>query len=93
MSFIRSMLYRAKKAGLIETHVFENEIKVARIEGDREFLNLSELAKLEKLYQEGTLKKNKQNVLRYFLFACYTGLRYSDVRELRFKNIQDDKGG
>ena len=90
MSFIRSMLYRAKKVGLIDGHVFENEMKVARIEGDREFLNLSELGKLEDLFQDGTLKKNKQNVLRYFLFACYTGLRYSDIRELRFSNIQDD---
>lgn len=90
MSFIRSMLYRAKKAGLIDGHVFENEMKVARIEGDREFLNLSELGKLEKLFQDGTLKKNRQNVLRYFLFACYTGLRYSDIHELRFSNIQDE---
>ena len=90
MSFIRSMLYRAKKSGLIDGHVFENEMKVARIEGDREFLNLSELGKLEELFQDGTLKQNKQNVLRYFLFACYTGLRYSDIREIRFCNIQDD---
>ncbi len=90
MSFIRSMLYRAKKAGLIESNVFESEAKVGRIIGNREFLSLEDLTKLEELYHSSKLKKSHQGVLRYFLFACYTGLRYSDIRELKFKNIQDN---
>lgn len=90
MSFIRSMLYRAKKAGLIEHHVFENEMRVGRIEGDREFLTIKELNTLEHLYISKTLSRSKKNVLRYFLFACYTGLRYSDIKALNFSNINDN---
>lgn len=90
LSFIRSMLYRAKAAKVIETHVFEDEIKIGRIVGAREALTLSELKRLEDLYGKQSLSKGRQNVLRYFLFACYTGLRYSDIRELRAKDIIDN---
>ena len=90
LTFIKSMLNRAKRAGLIEAHVFENEVKVGRIVGNREFLTLNELEKLTQLYLKNELSKGKQNVLRYFLFDCYTGLRYSDIRDFSFKDIQDD---
>jgi len=36
-----------------------------------------------------SLKPNKANVLRYFLFCCYTCVRYSDVANLRYSNIID----
>ncbi len=29
--------------------------------------------------------------MRYFLFACYTGLRYQDIKDFRFKDIQINK--
>jgi site-specific recombinase XerD len=90
LSFIRSILNRAKRDKKIEQHVFENEVSVARIEGNREYLTLLELESLWKLYHSGKFKPNKANVLRYFLFSCYTGLRYSDVKELRFKHIHED---
>lgn len=91
LSFLRTMLNRAKKDGLIQGHVFEQGAKVGRIEGDRQFLTLDELAVLEGLYQGNTLKRNQQEVLRYFLFACYTGLRYGDLRDLRFKDIETER--
>lgn len=91
LSFLRTMLNRAKKDGLIQGHVFEQGAKVGRIEGDRQFLTLDELAVLEGLYQGNTLKRNQQEVLRYFLFACYTGLRYGDLRNLRHKDLENNK--
>jgi len=32
----------------------------------------------QEMYESETLKPNYQNVLQYFLFSCYTGLRYQD---------------
>ncbi len=34
--------------------------------------------------------RNERAVLEYFLFACYTGVRVSDLTELRYKNIEAD---
>jgi integrase/recombinase XerC len=76
----------------MEKNPFKN-IKTKHINGNREYLSVLELEKLEKLYQSGSLKYNLQNVLRYFLFACYTGLRYTDLKELNFKNIKKRNAG
>ena len=47
-----------------------------------------EINKLHELYKSSKIKKKGlSQVLRYFLFACYTSLRYSDIRELCFKHI------
>ena len=91
LSFLRTMLNRAKKEGHIETHIFEQGAKVGRIEGDKEFLTLEELGVLEKVYQENTLKKSMQEVLQYFLFACYTGIRDGDLRKLCHKDVENGK--
>ena len=56
----------------------------------REYLNQEEVNKLQEIYENKTLKPNYQNVLQYFLFSCYTGLRYQDVKDLRYKNIRGD---
>ena len=31
------------------------------------------------------------NILRYFLFSCFTGLRYSDIKELKGKHLSVSK--
>jgi len=88
--FIKSILNKALADKFIKTNVFD-DIHLKRTEGTREFLTLDELKKLEKIYTGNELKPNKVNVLRYFLFCCYTGLRYSDVKKLRFNDIKENK--
>lgn len=39
-------------------------------------------------YKEFQLGEKLQEVLRYFLFACYTGLRHSDIKTLRREHIK-----
>jgi len=90
LKFIKSVLNRAVVDGLIKENIFDT-IPIGRTDGNREFLTMDELSDLSNLYYEGSLKKNKANVLRYFLFSCYTGLRYSDIKKLRFNDIQDEK--
>lgn len=50
----------------------------------KEFLSKEEL----EIFKEATiLDRGHQNVLDVFLFACYTGLSYTDVRNLNEDNI------
>jgi len=86
--FVKQILNKAVSQNIIEENPIQ-DYKLKRIVGEREFLSVDELGKLEELYIKATLKKNRQNVLKYFLFSCYTGLRYQDVKNLRFKDIKD----
>lgn len=88
-AFLKNMLNKA----VIEGKINDNPCKYykqGRIEGNREHLTLNELNILWKLFFSRNLKKNKENVLGYFLFCCYTGLRYGDIKSLKFSNINDD---
>lgn len=62
---------------------------------DRDYLNLSELNIIENLYYKDILSAKQKNVLQYFLFVCYTGLRYTDIKNLKYKDLKnrfiDDK--
>lgn len=72
---------------LMEENPFD-KFKTKHVAGKREHLTILELEKLEHLYAKAELPSNLQNVLRYFLFACYTGLRYTDLKGFSFKNIK-----
>lgn len=89
LKFVKSILNKAIQEGIIKENVF-NKIPIKRYEGHREFLTLNEIAKLESMYNSKELKGNKKNVLSYFLFACYTGLRYYDIKNLKYKHLRDD---
>jgi len=53
------------------------------IKGNRKALSELQLSELELL----TLDNKQKIVLDIFLFACYTGLRYSDITQLKKENI------
>ncbi len=78
----------------IENGVLKNDplrgVKVRKPEGNRMYLSQEEVKKLEKIYS-GYLTKDLKHVLHYFLFSCYTGLRFSDVKNLKFSNIYKEK--
>ena len=93
MKFLNQVTLHAFKNGLLEKNPFVN-YTIGRIEGKREHLTETEVNKLVELYNGNTLKWNKQNVLRYFLFSCFTGLAYADIKGLQKKHITriDNKG-
>ena len=62
--------------------------KLKYIQPDRNFLNLKEIDKLEKMLP--TLPHRLACSLRCFLFCCYTGLRYGDLARLSFSHITDN---
>lgn len=56
------------------------------------FLNKDELARLASSNLKiGNWTKGLELTRKLFLFSCYTGLRYSDVMNLKKENILDDK--
>ncbi len=86
LKLIRAILYIAQKQGLINDNVFKNyPIKVLQTE--KVFLSITELEKIENLINDTRVKTYQIKVLEPFLFSCYTGLRLTDVKKLKYKNI------
>lgn len=104
MAMVRKFLTYAHKKGIIKTNPFNN-FSISKEEVPKDFLTLDELEKLHKFYQrEELLKMTKsapggrtfligakhQETLQHILISCYSGLRHSDITNLRYKHIQND---
>ena len=79
---LKSCFNFAVKKNYIQINPMKNFDIPARIETEKSFLTVTELKILESY-------KNRCETLRAFLFACYTGLRYSDVKKLKYEDIND----
>lgn len=83
--YLKAFVSRAEKDGLIQgeplRHVTEKKQKTRR-----EHLSLEEINKTEKYYFLCAVPYDR-NILRAFLFSCFTGLRISDVRAMEKKDI------
>lgn len=77
---------------------FEAEIEFLEIDELNKLHDLYESKELLKIIRKYKTKYTKdfntgeryQEVLRYFLLACYTGLRHSDVKTLRTQHIKGE---
>ncbi len=83
---IKTLCNIAIRKGIIKESPFKN-YRLKFEPGKRLFLEIEELKKLENIYNSKTLRSYHQKVLRYFLFCCYTGLRYNDIKHLKYKDI------
>ncbi|MCX6234631.1 MAG: site-specific integrase [Bacteroidetes bacterium] len=86
---LRVILNKAINQGMVKENVF-NKFRLGKTTSNRQALTRHELLNLEELYESGKLPRSKSNVLKYFLFACFTGLRYQDLRDLRFNQISEN---
>jgi integrase len=86
---LKALVHHAQKKGLLKEDPLQH-LKLKEVEGSKKFLTADELEKLEKLFAEGTLPGSLQQCLRYFLFSCYTALRYSDITILRLSSIKNN---
>jgi len=68
-------------------------IKIGRIYSHRGFLTIRELKNLYQNFfdRKMSLTPNERNVMNVFLFSCFTGLRYSDLKTLNGSEIFDWK--
>ncbi|QHT66342.1 site-specific integrase [Rhodocytophaga rosea] len=78
---IRKFLNLAIKKGLTKNYPFK-DFEIPSEDSVKEYLSLKEVETLHNLYDSELLSAKLQNTLFYFLIACYTGLRFSDVGRL-----------
>ena len=91
MKRIKTLINIAVKKDKIHKSPFDI-YKIKTEEANRTSLTLDEVKKLNELYDKQILPDYLQNVLRYFIFSCYCGLRYSDVKELEYSDLQFNQG-
>lgn len=87
--FMKKILIAAKRDGYILQTPGEGFVGVKYIDPLRETMSLDEIKKLEEFVSNPLQPKNLINVGNWFLFSCYTALRYGDMK--RFKGIKDGK--
>lgn len=88
LKVLRTYVNRAIKQELMSVSPFRY-FKPKKVESYPVFLTEEERTILENLYNENSLNPKHQKVLRWFLFSCYTGLRISDLRRVKYENIEN----
>lgn len=89
MNCLRTILKSAIKSGVIRINPFD-DFRVGFKPVDRDFLTKEEVGLLANL----TIKSEEIDRSRdIFLIACYTGLAYSDIKQLRRDHIKLDNDG
>ena len=78
------VLHDAYKNGLFDDRVLQRVKRPRRDYEKKSFLSETELKKLSK----HQLSEEYNNIQSMFLFSCMTGLRFSDVQGLRWKDVK-----
>lgn len=64
--------------------------QIKRIKGNRTYLDIEEMKKLLRLYNDHRLPVHLENTLKNFIFSMFTGIRISDLKALQHFNIVND---
>lgn len=86
LRLLRAVLNEAVKRDLIARNPFDR-YHVEGMTSRRGFLTDDDVGQLRRLDH---LNRKQQQVRDCFLFCCYTGLRFGDLRRLRTEHINDD---
>lgn len=84
---LRTFVNISIRFGYIKSNPFQYT-SIKKVDGKRDFLSIEELNSLTNYYLMNDFSKPiEKEILSYFLFACHTGLRYSDLKTLSKKTI------
>lgn len=87
MRQLRTLVNEAINQGYISQEAYPfRKYKIKKEKKEHHFLMPNDLEKLEKLKLPDK-KNNNQHVLDSFLFCCYCGLRFSDFKQLTYKDL------
>ena len=81
MFCVDNALNRAVKDKIIPKNPLQTVERVKKVDSERVYLTFEELQRLSKV------EFNRPEIKRAFLFSCYTGLRFSDLKKLTWKQI------
>lgn len=87
---MNTMLNQAVRDGVIKCnpyHLLSRDERIKKPSDRRDFLTREELHRLMEVKTQSTTTKMA------FIFGCFTGLRYSDVKQLKWGNIETSPSG
>lgn len=87
---MNTMLNQAARDGVIKCnpyHLLSRDERIKKPSDRRDFLTREELHRLMKVKTQSTTTQMA------FMFCCFTGLRYSDLRQLKWGNIEKSQSG
>ena len=82
----KTLLNDARRDGIIAP-LNPNRIRGLGMSSKIVFLEEAELAKMIRYYNSEFCPSKHKDVLQYFLFVCFSGLRFSDVTSITHSNI------
>lgn len=87
MRVLRTLVNEAINQGYIPQDAYPfRKFKIKKEQTEHRFLLPNELEKMESL-KLPEKKNNSRHILDAFLFCCYCGLRFSDFKQLTYKNL------
>ncbi len=82
---VKQALKQAKMERIIDRDPGEYVKNIRLIDTERVFLELNEVEELAKT------ECGNPEVKRAFLFSCFTGLRFGDIKRLSWRDVKEDK--
>lgn len=92
IKFVTTMINAAINDKVIPGNPMRGYKKQAYVNPVRNYLTEEEIERMEKFVESGK-SETLVKVASWFLFGCYTGLRYEDVKKFTKKNIINERVG
>lgn len=78
IKILKKYLRYARKHGVVLPFEID-DVKAGPTKGNKKYLNQQEVSKCMEYYFSSFIPENHKLALGYFLFSCFTGLRFSDT--------------
>ena len=88
LALLKVFVMAAVRDGYIDNNPFD-VVQVKKPKNKFVYLVEDELKQLVALYRSNSLEKERQDVLRFFLFMAFTSLHVGDAKRLRVEDIYD----